>query len=197
MKQEIFRTLGNLEDRATEVKASLLTPLFKRRGIEVKLTRSHEERIEFLVEIFRRLNEEGGGIKEIKAALGGDDGDLDELAEALIRSGVVPPPGVEISRIRVKEVPIGPAPEEVRRSWVGAEMLAVKLPPESGGEMDFVTGESMSTREVYAVLPQPAIDALRTRSPKAADWFEQNLPKDLPALSFGINEVEVIASTPR
>jgi len=194
MLERIYRALGKVDDKMTQVEAGLLVPLFNRQGIEVRLTRSSEERIEFLTELFRSLDERGG-IKEIKAALGGDDGDLDELVEALIGSGVAPPPGIEISRIRITEVPTGPAPEDVRRCWVGMEMLAVKLPTGSGGEHDFITNEAGPIRDAYAVLAQIAVQALGKRSPQAAEWFQQNLPPDLPALTFGADEVEIFAST--
>ncbi|MBI5452793.1 hypothetical protein HY945_05000 [Candidatus Gottesmanbacteria bacterium] len=193
MLERALGTLGRIDDKLAEIQARLFAPVLKLRGIDTVITKTREERIKFLTEFFRRANE-NGGIKEIRAALGVEDGDMDELAEALINVGIVLPPGVELSRIRIKEVPIGPAPEDVRRSWVGMELVAVKVPPESSGEINFVTREKFPPREAYAVLAQPAIQALGERSPQAATWFQQNLPSDIPALTFGANEVEIVAT---
>jgi len=195
LERLFYKTLAKIDDVSTEITYRVWKPFADRAGVEMKLTRSSEERIAFLAEVVRKLNETGG-IKEIRAALGGDDGDLDEFAEALIRAGVLPPPGIEISRIRIKEVPVGPAPEEVRRAWLEMEMLAVKLPP-SEEEKDFVTNEAAPQREAYAVLATAAVAALEEKSPEAAMWFKQNLPPDLAALTFGEEEVEIIATTPQ
>lgn len=193
MLERALGTLGRIDDKLTEIQARLFAPILKLRGVDTVITKTREERVAFLTEFFRRANE-NGGIKEIRAALGGEDGDMDELAEALINAGIVPPPGVEVSRIRIKEIPFGPAPEDVRRSWVGMELVAVKVPPESSGEVNFVTREKFPPRESYAVLASPAIQALGERSPQAAAWFRQNFPSDIPALSFGANEVETVAT---
>jgi len=89
---------------------------------------------------------------------------------------------------------MGPAPENVRSAWVGTELLAVNLPP-SIGEEDFTTGQAGPPRESYAVLTESAIAALQEKSPEAAEWFYENVPPDLPVLTFGANEVEIITET--
>ncbi|GEM_PF-1604112 len=197
LRETFLDVLGKASDMSTEIWARELNFLLGKCGVRVEITKSPEERIALLTEMFTRAME-SGGIKEIKAALGGDDGDLDELAEALIRAGIVPPPGIDISRIRIKDLPEGPegpAPVDVRRSWNGVELLAVKVPPAIEGEINFVTGETASPRDRYVVLASNAIKALREHSADAADWFEKNFPSNVPALSFGANEVEVVPET--
>ncbi|KKR72673.1 MAG: hypothetical protein UU81_C0010G0018 [Microgenomates group bacterium GW2011_GWC1_41_8] len=193
MKDRMFGIIGKINDALTVFGYSIWKPVMERAGIETKLTKSTEERIEYLANVIRTIHE-AGGIKEIRAALGGDDGDMDELAEALIRAGIVPPPGVQILRIKITQAPMGPAPENVRSAWVGTELLAVNLPP-SIGEEDFTTGQAGPPRESYAVLTESAIAALQEKSPEAAEWFYENVPPDLPVLTFGANEVEIITET--
>ncbi len=47
------------------------------------VTRTREERVQSLAEQFAVISVELGGIQEIMAALGGEDGDMQEFTEAL------------------------------------------------------------------------------------------------------------------
>ena len=185
-----YRALGKFEDRLTELHYRFWKPIFDRReGVDIVLTKTPEER-EFLTEMFIKIREQGE-VKEILFAAGGDDGDLDEFAEALLLSGVALSDEV-VKRVRVTSTPMGPAPEEIRKAWEGVEFIAMKLPDLDVPEVDFVSGEEYPRRETYTVYAPYVIAKLRETSPEAADWFTQNLPKDLRMLSFGTDEVEVI-----
>ena len=195
MREAVLGALGRVSDALTVAEHAVTAPLLKRKGIDERLTRTREVRVVLLTEILRRANEEGGGIASIQAALGGDDGDMDEFAEALLRSEVVRLPEVEVSRIRVNRTPEGSAPWAVRKQWEGVELLGVKLPPDSE-QVDLVSGEPVKPRESYAVLKIHALEALSQKSPEAraaADWFRINVPVELPALTFGVNEVEIVS----
>ena len=79
----------------------------------------------------------------------------------------------------------------VRREWDGVETFGIRLPPDTE-QTDLVTGEPVEPRESYAVLKIEALRALSEKSTEAADWFRMNVPVELPALTFGVNEVEVL-----
>ncbi|OGM11498.1 hypothetical protein A2Z22_00415 [Candidatus Woesebacteria bacterium RBG_16_34_12] len=193
MSERIRRSFQKIDEATTIAEARILGPIARFFGLRVQLSRSQEERIQFLTNYFKEIIKRDGGIKDIKAVLGGDDGDLYEISKALVRSGVIRSP--EISRIKINKVPVGPAPEEVRNSWLGAELLAVKLPSGSGPEFDFVNKRDIPARDAYAVLSKPAIETLKEKSPAAASWFEKNLPNDIWILTFGSDEVEVMPLT--
>ena len=185
LSHEILKTLGHIDDASTEL-LGVMGPLLKRHGVESVITRSPEERIELLAKFFKDA-------KEIRAAVGGDDGDLDEIAEALIRAGVVPPPGVKVVHVRVTSIPEGPAPDNVRQAWVGVELRGLMF-DELGNEKDFVSGAIIPDRgEVFAVAADYAIEKLREGSPAAGTWFQTHFPKWTPALTFKRSELEVIS----
>lgn len=98
-------------------------------------------------------------------------------------------------KIRITKTPEGSAPERIRESWIGIELLAVKLPSEVE-ERDFTTGQEFGNREGgYMVLVESAINKLRTKSPNAAEWFERNVPSGMKCFSFGPDEVEELPDT--
>lgn len=188
----LYGTLGRAEDKLTEIHYRFWRPIFDRRDdVDMVLTKTSEERVQFLTEMLTKIREQGE-IKEILFAAGGDDGDLDEFADALIMSGVILSDDV-VKRVRVVDTPTGPAPEDVRSAWKGVEFVGIKLPAVSEAEVDFATGEPGPKRETYAVYASYAIAQLREISPEAADWFAQNLPSDLGMLSFGTDEVAVVS----
>ncbi len=98
-------------------------------------------------------------------------------------------PGVV--RIRITQIPDGPAPEEIRSSWVGAELNALRLPP-GIPEIDFTSGRTVPGRGGYIVDATNALLALEKNSDVAAAWFRLNLPPDMPSLTFGLGEAEII-----
>jgi len=96
-------------------------------------------------------------------------------------------------RIRIIQTPQGPAPENIRSSWVGVELTAIRLP---GGieEVDFITGRRITegNRGGYLVKVNEALGALGEQSPEGAAWFRKNLPPGMPSLAFGLNEIEIL-----
>jgi len=91
--------------------------------------------------------------------------------------------------IEIIGVPNGPAPEEVKKEWVGVRMEAR---PSRGGEFDFTTEQSVGVRENYLVITEAALAALEEKSAKAAAWFRKNIPPEMPFLTFGRDEVKVV-----
>lgn len=165
----------------------IIERILRLRGIDLVTTRSREERVRLLAERIAISSIEGGGISNIRAALGGDDGDLDELAEALTRTDAVM--NAQSYKIQIKGTPVGSAPEKYRKLWDGVQMMAIK--GDSVGDFDPLTHAEVSGRgEVYIVSSRQAVQALREKSPEAARWFEKNFK--IPFLSFKVEEAEEI-----
>ncbi len=96
----------------------------------------------------------------------------------------------DIFKIKIVKVPGGPAPEEIRRQWVGLEIdYATFL---KGDEVDFLTGQKPTKRKGICVPKLAAIDALQKKSRQAAEWFMKNMPSGMEHLTFGKDEVEII-----
>jgi hypothetical protein len=94
-------------------------------------------------------------------------------------------------RIRVVKTPAGPAPEEVRRAWVGTELVAVG--EYDGPELDFVKLELRDKRRKSIAVPiLPALVVLMKKDPLAVAWFRNNLPPFVSTFTFGADEVEVL-----
>lgn len=102
-------------------------------------------------------------------------------------------------QVKITKVPAGPAPLWVREAWVGVEFRAQDA--NSGGpEVDFLKeggrrpggGGEIPTRDHVEVFVEEALNALETRSPDAAQWFRDNLPPGMPALSFGCDDIEIL-----
>ncbi|TAN57573.1 hypothetical protein EPN15_03855 [Patescibacteria group bacterium] len=93
--------------------------------------------------------------------------------------------------IQIKEIPKGPAPEWVRKKWVGMLLFSERM-PENAKEHDFINGEPIGNRNGFMVEKEYAINCLETFSYEAADWFRKNAPSDMRYLSFAPDEVEVM-----
>jgi len=74
---------------------------------------------------------------------------------------------------------------------VRTKFSALKL-SETDVETDFMTGQEISDRGGYAVRVKDALELLGKNSPEAAYWFNDNLPSNLPFLTFGPDEVELL-----
>lgn len=98
-------------------------------------------------------------------------------------------------RIRIIKTPLGEAPEEVKREWVGLELPC----DQTGSEGDF-TFEAKSLKEVanprenvFFVPQDKAIAILERKSAKAARWFrEAGYPIPLMYFTFGFDEAVII-----
>lgn len=95
-------------------------------------------------------------------------------------------------KIRIKSTPPGEAPEHVRQAWVGLEMpippgfegprraygFGVLSGPKSWLIEMFMVLVGRAPRDFgYIVFSKVAIDLLATRSPEAASWWRQNVPR--------------------
>ncbi len=175
-REIILSFLGKLEDFDTETSYRSLKPLMQRYGVDMKITRNSEERVFYLTQLMINVESESG-IKEMMFALGGDDGDLDEVAHALENWAFFKACN---SHIKITGTPDGKAPEDIRALWKGIELCALPLRGDSGNI------------DRYAVLSVHAITELGKKSENAANWFRQNMP-GAQVLSFGVNEVQLIS----
>ena len=96
--------------------------------------------------------------------------------------------------VKIVKVPYGPAPEEIRRAWVGLNLLAKGEPyPYTGPQYDFLANSSLPRRKALLVPVDCALERLKEKSPEAAVWFLKNYPWWREEyFTFGMDEVEVI-----
>lgn len=97
-----------------------------------------------------------------------------------------------MSSIRIVSTPPGQAPEWVRKEWIGVEIplpeqkLSVIQMGVRGGKAENVGG--------YQVDTSKAIEALQKKSPKAAKWWEENVPlTSIPLLVFSKDVCELVS----
>ncbi len=97
--------------------------------------------------------------------------------------------GGKVVYVKVIKTPVGEAPELVRRQWVGV-VLETTGPVQPLWEMELLTGaDRLERRFGYEVKYDKAINALKTHSPAAADWFKENVRFKSANLTFGADEV--------
>ncbi len=97
-----------------------------------------------------------------------------------------------MSSIRIVSTPPGQAPEEIRRQWIGVEILLPE--PESGGIQMGVLGGKAENTGGYQVETITAIEALRKKSPEAVEWWEANVPlAEIPRLVFSKEVCELVS----
>jgi len=93
--------------------------------------------------------------------------------------------------IRITEIPKGSAPEEVRKAWVGMELLA-----EISGatEHDLITERQTHFQrgKHYAVPKEFALETLESKAPEAAKWFYENMKSMQGSFSFGMDEAKLV-----
>lgn len=188
--KESSTLFGRVEDALTRAHYTVMKPLFYALGQEIALTKNTEERTKLMTMLLIETREKGE-IRDIRFAAGGDDGDLDQFADALLFSGAGLGDDV-VKWVRVTSTPVGSAPESIRNAWQGVEFIGIKLPAVSEAERDLMTGETTPERGTFAVYAPYALKKLKQSSPKAAKWFTKNLPKNTNMLSFGVDEVELI-----
>lgn len=92
--------------------------------------------------------------------------------------------------VKVVKVPRGPAPEVVKRAWVGLTLAASGYNP--GAERDFLTGAMTPSRKSIMVPIAPALEVLGKKNPSAAEWFRVHLPGYSRTFTFGADELEVL-----
>lgn len=96
---------------------------------------------------------------------------------------------MSVTFIEVVEIPVGPAPEEIRREWVG-----LKLVSDMNGRF-LVTEKDikrLAPSKKYRVPWQIAIQALEKKNSVAVEWFRKNFPSKADFF-FQANEVKEIS----
>lgn len=91
--------------------------------------------------------------------------------------------------IKVIRTPIGPAPEAVRKAWVGLTLPMIG--PNPGREVNSLNGKLYPKRKSFLVLKIPALEILEKKDPLAAKWFREN-PGGSNCFAFGHNEIETL-----
>lgn len=94
---------------------------------------------------------------------------------------------------RIAAIPRGQAPEEVRREWIGVT-LPFDIPQGESHERNF-NGDRQPTRPFVTAPACIALAELAKKSPGAAQWFYNNLPRSFLQngnFSFGTSELEII-----
>ena len=97
----------------------------------------------------------------------------------------------ETVEVEITQTPDGPAPEWVRKAWVGVKLPATLMSPDAI-EADFTRNKPIGNRGGITVDTETAINRLSQQSKEAADWFRQNVPPGMPWLSFGPTEFQVV-----
>lgn len=172
-QDRILNFLQKIEDFDTFIGYKLLRPLMEKYGIDMKITTTPEERVFDLSQLMIEM-ELDGGIAEMAFALGGDDGDLDEVAEAIQNWRFFKACDKSIRITKIPESDI--VPEDIRELWKGVELKAFQL--EDGR---------------YAMPMVHAVSELGKKYPQTIGWFKENWDCiDLPIMSFGAGEVEIL-----
>ncbi|HSX48807.1 MAG TPA: hypothetical protein VLE44_00945 [Candidatus Saccharimonadales bacterium] len=99
-------------------------------------------------------------------------------------------------RIRIVDTPPGQAPEWVRKEWIGLELPVEDVDLEGGFSIG-IKGGKPENLGGYPIRTEDAISALKEKSPKAANWWINNVPLDLvPRLVFKRDVCKVVPETP-
>lgn len=100
-------------------------------------------------------------------------------------------------RIRIVDTPPGQAPEWVRKEWVGLELPVEENAPDPKEGIQFgVRGGKPENLGGYPIRTTDAINTLRKKSPRAAKWWETNLPLEfIPRLVFKRDACQLIPDT--
>ncbi|MFH1899033.1 MAG: hypothetical protein ABIJ82_00990 [Patescibacteria group bacterium] len=176
----VLGVLNRVDDALTRATFPLWRKLLALRGVELhKVESLGEQRA-----LVRRIEPIIKGAVKIRIAEG-------DFSEGLLSEREWLPD----SRIKVRKIPEGNAPEEFRRSWLGVELDAFKLPSSDQNiEVDLVSGQPIAPRKVdlYAVRLEEALQALSKKSPEAAEWFRTHSPSNIDSLTFAAKEVKVL-----
>ncbi len=99
-----------------------------------------------------------------------------------------------MAKIRIVGVPPGQAPDWVRKEWIGVEIPLVGSLPERGLLIGARGGEpDPRSKNGHTVTLAEALTALRVKSPKAAEWWDNCLVAQVgQKLVFARDVCEVI-----
>ncbi len=78
---------------------------------------------------------------------------------------------IETGTIRIKSLPNGDAPDEIKQKWIGVEMPCLFYDPHCAGRT-VLTRELVPPKPSYVVLQAEALDALAKTAPDAVAWWK-------------------------
>ncbi len=97
-----------------------------------------------------------------------------------------------MSSIRIISTPPGQAPGWVREEWIGVEIPLSEDQSSTGVQAGVKGGEAENVGG-YQVDTSDAMDALKAKSPEAAEWWEENVPLHMiPQLVFARDACELV-----
>jgi hypothetical protein len=81
-----------------------------------------------------------------------------------------------VGYLRIKGIPQGEAPIEIRRAWVGVEIPLRKSEcmPSEHPATGILSGDATGTQFGYAVSGRVAVKILSAQNPEAAQWWREN-----------------------
>jgi len=96
-----------------------------------------------------------------------------------------------MSSIKIIATPPGQAPKWVRDGWIGVEIPILKQP--TGGIQMGVCGGKAENAGGHQVATHEAVEALRKKSPEAADWWKKNFSlASISSLVFSKDVCQVV-----
>jgi hypothetical protein len=104
----------------------------------------------------------------------------------------------DLGVVRFTSAPRGGAPLLIREQWIGVEvpcLFSHDGSPQAGDSLhDVVTGMEIPDYPGYIILQTMAIEALRKKSPEAADhWNKAGFPlRPLAIFLFSLESAEVV-----
>ncbi|MCX6786293.1 MAG: hypothetical protein NTU85_00525 [Candidatus Kaiserbacteria bacterium] len=98
---------------------------------------------------------------------------------------------MDLTKLEIVKIPAGPAPEWVRKEWVGVKLTGRPISPVSV-ERDFTSGKFIGNRGGWSVEVASALEALSKKSALATEWFHRNIPEGMTRFSFGPDELKPI-----
>src|SRR5258708_18523619 len=100
-------------------------------------------------------------------------------------------------RIKIVDTTPGQAAEWVRKEWIGLELPVEENVDTEGGAQFGAKGGKPENLGGYPIRTEDALSALREKSPKAAQWWEDNVPLEVvPRLVFKRDVCEVVPESP-
>jgi hypothetical protein len=86
-----------------------------------------------------------------------------------------------VRRVRIKALPPGEAPEDIRRAWIGLELPIAngQADGRSRGVFGVLSNEPVSCCQGYSVDGAQAVRILAAKAPDAAAWWRRNAPHTL------------------
>ncbi|MCX6716249.1 MAG: hypothetical protein NT077_04560 [Candidatus Taylorbacteria bacterium] len=96
-------------------------------------------------------------------------------------------------RMRIVKTPSGQVPVAIRNEWIGVEMPFLEVGIPRGSVVGVVNGKKVKPAQCFIVDQQEALNALRKKTPAAADWWNRmGFPWPLGQFTFNAECAEII-----